>query len=1653
MIKKRRNANNCSIVNTSAELTDVLTKYSSAQLNFDEAQEKIIEIQIKHENSQSPTSFGEIFNRVGLQTEGFIYNSSSEQKTKQLAIESLNADNIELFRYRDTTKNKLDALFSNQAFRFLFVDLSKDFKGRKRFTQTKREFNASIVAWKNYLSKVIIDGLKINDLKDKEIFDRGGAIIEGNTYLYQQLMSSSEVERFVRNKSKGILDDPIANAADLPILQAIYALNNFDTLLETELQGLLIIPSNNKRLLNNVDYVKEISNNATEYWANDTHADKSLSNYTSNISKFIMKQIPKVIKTGSGQYKQIQGRYLTPSELYVLSATIKQAEFEYNLLHPDTPVSLSTNTVNSIYTLLQNRFSLPAFKMAKRELIDSIEAFLWAGTETTISVAKAFEEAYRQNQNILDIEGILAFEIYQSANPTYIEFASDGSITDRNHGGLYRNVSALTNGMTEFLFDQVHLKRRSLTKKHYNNGNPKTLDPKKEEDLKLLKMLCQDVLGLDLTNKEVVSEFIGQNLTGLNALAKELSLVLYGGKNSKGLADLKKDDLELYQDCMEQAKTVQSRISKEFIKNHSQLLSDEPVTQFDSFSGATIPVYRLNSALTNLSWFLRQYKQTNDKSNFNFLVDNPLLLTKYTGITGGKFSDEHNTYYKGYANYILGVGDSENYQNFAELPPADQLQLLFLYNVTNEKRGLFTFQPVCYSDKTSIGTITLNLETKFKKLGDINGAETTFSELLASTDGVTRIRQIDYKYRKNSTIKLIDDILRKWHTVFSSMFPTNDLSSIQPLTEKEWGSINNRLDLAKNIYNLLNNKLDSLSQLLQKNEIKDHFPAIIARANSLGIELIDNLDYVKKSGQYTLNPALIQDFQMLKDFKTFAEEQSNKLENFFQSEEYKQFISGLKDRMLQSDLDEDLQRFLNQFFKKEWMPDKKRWKVSFKPGAQDELKGIYAKQTALANLGRHSILDLVSKFWYLDPSKTDIAELEKAKSIDAMAKRMVLYPATIQNFQQGLINGVSHELKAAVIEDAKEPVWNISGDDGSQDIYDGSGYLSPYQSMMEDNSLPGHGVHGTKKTLGVSTRGHNSVLFKWAAYPITNEKMRNSMNGKFSLLKLYKKMHDRKWDEDIDITKSFLGTSQSIPSHMINKSMYISDGLDYYQIEGLWKLEEANTYELELVKVGFNGDIKLDKDGNRLTTTKFVEIRSIYDLWEALGGVNSMSLIDGELQPSEASIEAAFQYIINTGSVIDPSRRYDQNNVRQPLRDKFIGIVANKSAVKRGASNINTAKSAWETDSPLTTFIINTANFGIQLDANHHTDLSEVREMSQTISTLASSGRTAHLADEAYAAIGALVDDVLKKLGKFNTIAEQKGLEESLKLISKKLVNRLARETKIASTDAFIDMFSVDMETLLPISDRAFYKLFVKDILETLNKSAIKRKYTGLGAILNPASNIMQVYDLHGQQMVFSTVLKLAKRDLNIDMSLRNALYAKINMTKEDKDIVLVYYYMWKIYNPNMSFEELWEKAIANTPLTQPVDVMNVDSIKPLDTVRYKLSTDTEWQELTLDSLNNLIKFQKIVEKNTNYSTGTTDLEIEKFISKPHDLRPQSITWKSYNQENGVIVTRPHSIYTTIASRLSQRVGQKENLHQTQIETALAELAEAGRDLQHTCNN
>ena len=365
----------------------------------------------------------------------------------------------------------------------------------------------------------------------------------------------------------------------------------------------------------------------------------------------------------------------------------------------------------------------------------------------------------------------------------------------------------------------------------------------------------------------------------------------------------------------------------------------------------------------------------------------------------------------------------------------------------------------------------------------------------------------------------------------------------------------------------------------------------------------------------------------------------------------------------------------------------------------------------------------------------------------------------------------------AVIRDPGEETWNLNGDTHSQDIYDGSGLESPFWSMMEDNSLPGHGIHGTKKTLGTSTNGHNSTLFKWAGFPITNEKMRNSTGCTYDLHEMFKKMHD--YDSwvglGIDITKGIFGRDLSIPGKLINQDLFYVDGLNYYKIVSITNSGE-DSYTIGRQRVHYNGQPFNDQIEY---STKY--ITTIYQLWEALGGLNSVELQDNTLQPSENSINATFEYIVNVGTVNDPkARHYNQSTVDQPLRGRFIAIAANKSAIKRGACNINSAKDAWTRQGPLMTFTFNTSSFGVQLDANHHSDLADVREMSQTISTLAALGYTSDIAEEAYQSIGELVNLSLRKINQYLNTAERKSIEDSISDISRKLVAKLATETKIA---------------------------------------------------------------------------------------------------------------------------------------------------------------------------------------------------------------------------------------------------------------------------------
>lgn len=1667
----------CNNSSIPAQLAGVLTKLqeNNPAYEFEQAQIEIDQIYQEWKSANNNVSFKELITMAGLDSYNFVYESTGTA-SPQLVIDKLDYQDETLFRYRDTAKNKIKAMFSHQVFENLFINRDPQYTGR-RYITTKSEFNSGVIRLKNSLAKIIINNIDdLSEFKNKGLFSRSGAVYENGEYVYTKLMNHSAISSWLNRNLKKTLEDPIQHSRELAVIEALYVLNNFDTLLEEELQGLLQLDPAQKGTLNNTNYSNEIEGNSTEYWVADTHEDKSITKYTSNLAKFIMRQIPKVNKIGN-TYVPIEGQYLSPNDLYVLSSAIKQAEQEYNLKHQDKPVVLAVNLVDGIKRLFDSRSELPSLRYVKSDLIHSFQAFLWEGSDNALSIAEIFKNEFLLNRKVLDVESLLDFEIYQSTSPFYIEFSDQGALSTINYGGAYRGGNALKWGIAECLYSQLNAKRRIFNKKQQQNILKNKLDQE------VIDKLLYTVLDLNQDASSTNLEFARQYQSDLLYLAKAIvnflnnpSRPVKKAQEENKLAVYKAIENEVDLLLKKKDAKEKSLLSKEFKNAYTRILSDIPITQFESNSGATIPVYRLNSALTSLQWFMHQYRQTQSSESQNFFSKYPFILSKYST---DNLDGNQNQAYKGYAGYLLGFGQGET-TGFHEMTPSDQMQLLFLTNLQNIKNNIFSFQPVCYSDKVSIGIVNMNLDT----IVQVEGHSIKMSDLIDPLDvtgSILKIQKLDYKFRKNNTITILNSIIDKWKQYIQYSDPENPILA-QFQTVDLTGDFA-RNTLRESTYKSLVSNISTLNSYFSKFSA-DNLSKVVDWASINNIEFIDQLDYVKKGDTLSLNQSLLQDFYDLQSIGTFSKRQNAAVEDTLQSTEFQQMIGAIKEKLATASTSDFYYQLLVQdapitdesgrtirspkkYFDRKWNSKERKYDVSMlKTGDRYPFIDLYKIYSAMSNLGRYAFIDLMSKSYYLDPAKGKInnAYEEISKRIDSMAKRMVLYPATIQAFQQGRLDGVSNEVKVAVIEDPSEKVWNMQGDTHNQDIFDGSGFLSPFESMMEDNSVPGHGIKGTKKTLGTSTRGHNSVLFKWAGFPITNEKMRNSISGKYNLANLFYKMHNEQFNQDIDITKNYVGLPLKTPVSVIGKSIYVSDGFIFKEIAEINKVPNTiNTYTVKTYICDKNGNRLQKKDGTYFESwSDNIEINSIYDIWTTFGGMNSMERKNGTLEYSEASIEMTFEYIIGVGQYDNKSRHLNQQSVKQDLRNKFIGIAACKSAVKRGAANINTTEDAWETpDKALSTFTINTASFGVQLDANHHSDLADVREMSQTISTLASGGQTTNLAQHAYNSIADLVDMSLKKVNKYLSAAEHEGVQKSIELISEKLVQKLATEDSIASTAAFIEMFANDVSVQLPVSDRRFYKEFIKTILEDLNKSSIIRRYSGLGGVLNPASNIMQIYSIGDKTYTFSTLLKEARTKLMRMPDIRKGLtdlWLNTKPTIEEKNRQLVIAYL--LSQQGKTAEEIIDRIShvgSDFVVTLPIKVSDANTIKLLDTITYTLGTEDSWHTITLDTPEKFIQLWNLIDENVDYVTGISNIKLELVLSTPHDLRPQHVSWKSVHQGSSDGVTtgyyyKPHSIYSTKAARLASTVG-KIKLEQNQLEAAIAELSQTGQDLQQHCKN
>lgn len=542
-------------------------------------------------------------------------------------------------------------------------------------------------------------------------------------------------------------------------------------------------------------------------------------------------------------------------------------------------------------------------------------------------------------------------------------------------------------------------------------------------------------------------------------------------------------------------------------------------------------------------------------------------------------------------------------------------------------------------------------------------------------------------------------------------------------------------------------------------------------------------------------------------------------------------------------------------------------------------------------------------------------------------KRNVIIPATLQYEQQNTMNGIPSKLKVAVINDTQASIFNFRGDNTTEDAHDGSAYINPFVSILENKALQDQEVGVDKKPIwhSYNPRLMSATLLKFATFTMTNERMRTSLNSNISLYNLFKQMTNMQWSEDIrDEQGNIIGKKWNNSRNaqfnlvdtkgfrrnqfdkinffsdiLVNKPLFYEENDKHYQILD-FGMDENGYYTIEAEVNPFGDrkdsehDIKVyhvfDSQSNHLkfrdtnpTREDIHTINSLFELFNAMGGIYSEELVendqgDKQLQYTDAASYAVINFMNNISiRVGNNTEDLSQNTYYQPLKEMMIAYAANKSAVKNGIANLNSAE-AWKGKTKLRYMVLDTDGLGIQMDADHEIDEAEMTEFSQVISALEAGGRLHHMSKQVYRTLGELairasqieIETVIKYIrAKNNGLSTDKIKSELYDILGRALINNYKQDenrTDLAapviaeikkkfnlSEDHSLDSFKI------PFSDSNLYTQTISTFVSSINSKSIKRKYPGSGCVMVPGYDIIQTYKYDGKVKQFDDVLKEAR--------------------------------------------------------------------------------------------------------------------------------------------------------------------------------------------------
>ena len=612
------------------------------------------------------------------------------------------------------------------------------------------------------------------------------------------------------------------------------------------------------------------------------------------------------------------------------------------------------------------------------------------------------------------------------------------------------------------------------------------------------------------------------------------------------------------------------------------------------------------------------------------------------------------------------------------------------------------------------------------------------------------------------------------------------------------------------------NNISELKTYLSKHKIDDIRKMFAAS----GVEFVDEIHASKIGKNWTVNETVENFANIFTDrtkFNTFISDQFNQ----FLTETEKAWETISRDKNLIESFKTLLPKFVN-----------KNTLLKYSDGKINPLLYSYfVMDSFLTNEYNKMMVGNV----YAHPNKNKekpTAENYLQHSLAArwisQVKRMVIYGATYHSYAQGLKEGVPERVKMAVMPDIGSNVQNISGMSSVVDSMDGSGYTSPFLSRWQNISLIDAAVGANKKTIyhDIDARYGLPKLLKWAEYEITNALRRNSKD--VSLEQLFKKMHDFKFSNEFSYSQTF-------------DNLYFRDvdTGNYYKINQIIIKDGVATRKLSSV----------DKFGYELTggLEDQFDADSIYNLDQIFGGAWSMELnsLTNDLQYSEKNLDYINKIICDQG-----------------LKDYMIGWLVNKSAIKVGTSNLN-PKTSWFDDAPLLYTTMSTKFGGVQMNADHELDDAEVTEMTQMISGLEQNGFTHNIATRAYQEIGKFCYEAISKL---QDIIYKGDKNELYKVFGKAIVKAFQTGTKdtLGLAQSFIKLAQKsfddnNIDYRIPFSSASINGIFNSTVTSSLVRDAIRRHYNGVAAVLNPSYNVMQYYNVSGNNYRYEELIDLVK--------------------------------------------------------------------------------------------------------------------------------------------------------------------------------------------------